>query len=145
MMNYDIISRRFSRKIISIKQPNDVFQFLKKYSHSRQEQFLVITLNRSHYIIEVYISTIGLSYKTIVHPREVFIHLIKDNSFSFLVAHNHPSGHLEPSEEDKDITKTLLKSSRILGFSFLDHIIFSKNGYYSFRENEIVFKKRKRL
>ena len=138
-MTYDIISKRFSRKEISIKRPDDLFQFLKKYSKSRQEQFFVITLDGSHKVIGIHISTIGLSNKTIVHPREVFIHLIKDNSTSFVVSHNHPSGKLTPSFEDEEITKILIKSSKILSFNFLDHIIFSKKGYLSFREQNYLF------
>jgi DNA repair protein RadC len=132
-MTYDILSTRKCRKIISIKKPNDLYKFLKRYAKSRQEMFFVLTLNTAHEIISIHISTIGLLNKSIVHPREVFIHAIKDNAASFIVAHNHPSDQLLPSPEDEAITENLNKASEIMGFIFLDHIIFTKKGFYSMK------------
>jgi DNA repair protein RadC len=137
-MTYDIISKR-TRKSIKIKRPDDIYQFLKRYTKNRQELFLVISLNNSHEIIGVYISTIGIIDKTIVHPREIFYHLIKDNASSFIVAHNHPSGNLEPSGEDIENTERLLKASKIMGFHFLDHLIITKDNFCSIRSKKSIF------
>jgi len=132
-MTYDILSTRKCRKIISIKRPNDIYNFLKRYAKSRQEMFFVLTLNSAHEIIGIHISTVGFVNKTIFHPREVFIHAIKDNASSLIVAHNHPSGNLLPSPEDEEITERLNKASEIMGFNFLDHLIFNKKGFYSMK------------
>jgi len=134
-MTYEVISIRKSKKEIKVTHPNILFQLVKRYAKSRQEQLLVITLDGTHKVIGVHISTIGLNNKTIVHPREVFYHAIQDNAHSVVIAHNHPSGQLQPSNEDKEITDILVKAGEIMGFHILDHIIFSKNGYYSFRQN----------
>ena len=131
-MTYDIISKR-TRKTIKIKNPDDLFNFLKRYTKNRQELFLVISLNNSNEIIGVHISTIGILNKTIVHPREIFYHLIKDNASSFIVAHNHPSGNLVPSGEDIENTERLLEASKIMGFHFLDNLIITKNNFCSIR------------
>jgi DNA repair protein RadC len=136
-MTYDILSTRKCRKNINIKHPNDLYNFLKRYAKSRQEMFFVLTLNTAHEIISIHISTIGLLNKSIVHPREVFIHAIKDNAASFMIAHNHPSGQLLPSPEDKEITENLKKASEIMGFIFLDHLIFTKKGFISMKSLEI--------
>jgi DNA repair protein RadC len=137
-MTYDIISKR-TRKSIKIKNPGDLFKFIKRYTKSRQELFLVITLNNLHETIGVHISTIGIIDKTIVHPREIFFNLIKDNASSFIVAHSHPSGSLEPSGEDIENTERLLKASKIMGFHFLDHLIITKNDFCSIRSKRSVF------
>ena len=133
-MTYDIVSTRRVRKTIKVTQPDDLFEFIKKYARSRQEQFLVTTLDGAHQVIGVHIATIGLANKTIVHPREVFFHAIRDNAVAIIVAHNHPSGQLIPSQEDKEMTERLAESAKILGFHLLDHLIFNKYGFYSFRK-----------
>jgi len=77
----------------------------------------------------------GVLNKTIVHAREVFITAIRDNSAAVIVAHNHPSGSLEPSAEDIEISKRLCEAGDILGIAVLDHVIISKSGYYSLCEH----------
>jgi DNA repair protein RadC len=130
-MTYDIISKR---KTLMIRHPDVLFQFLKRYTKSRQEHFFVITLNNSTEIIGIHISTIGLVNKTIIHPREVFIHAITDNAVSIIIAHNHSSSNLKPSDEDIEITKRLNDAGVLLGINVIDHLIINKYGYYSFRK-----------
>ena len=139
-MTYDIMTTRKIRKTLSIKNPAQLHEFLKRYAKSRQEQFFVITLNGAHEVISIHIATIGLMNKTIIHPREVFIHAIKDNSYSIIIAHNHPSGNVNPSPEDEEMTKRLSESAQILGIHLLDHLIISKHCYYSFRQEENILK-----
>jgi DNA repair protein RadC len=86
-------------------------------------------------VLAVRIVTIGLVNKTIVHPREVYADPILDRASAVAVAHNHPSGRLEPSEEDNEITARLDSAAEILGIRFLDHIIFSETAYYSYKQN----------
>jgi DNA repair protein RadC len=133
-MKYDIISTRI-RKTIKIRKPDDLHQFIKRYAKSRQEHFLVITMDGQHQIIGIHISTIGTAQKVVIHPREVFIHAIRDNATTIMVAHNHPSGGIKPSKEDIEITEKLNSAAEILGFFFLDHLIFTKKEFYSFRQN----------
>ena len=133
-MTYDIVSTRRVRKTIKVTQPDDLFGFIKKYAKSRQEQFLVITLDGAHQVISIHLSTIGILNSVMIHPREVFIHAIRDNAKAVMVAHNHPSGALTPSPEDKEMTERLTEAAKILGFHFLDHLIFNRYGFYSFRK-----------
>ena len=67
---------------------------------------------------------------------EVFAQPIKDRCTAVIVAHNHPSGNLNPSREDRAITDRIREAGLILGLQLLDHIIFSRDGYYSFLEHE---------
>jgi len=134
-MTYDVVSTRKVRKIILFKRPEDIFDFVKRYANSKQEQFLVVTLNGAHQVISVKLATIGLANRTIVHPREVFVHAIKDGASAVVVAHNHPSGNVKPSPEDDNITDKLKRAADVLGINLLDHLVFSKTEYYSFRQN----------
>jgi DNA repair protein RadC len=136
-MKYDIISTRI-RKTVSIKKPDDIYVELKRYAKSRQEQFFTITLDGSHDVIGIHLTTIGLVNKTVIHPREILIHLIKDNACSFIIAHNHTSNSIIPSDEDILGTKQIKRASDILEFHLLDHLIFNKYGFYSFRQNGLI-------
>lgn len=133
-MKYEIISIR-KRKTIRVKRPIDLYNVLKKYTKNRQEQFLTITLNGAHDIVGIHITSIGIANRTIVHPREIFYHAIKDNACAIMIAHNHPSGQLNPSPEDKKITEDLIEAAKIMGMQFIDHLIIVKDNFYSFREN----------
>jgi DNA repair protein RadC len=91
-------------------------------------------------VLSIRVVTIGLVNKTIVHPREVFADIIQDRAAAFIVAHNHPSGKLNPSGEDDEITERLAKAAEILGLHFLDHLIFSDSDWWSYRQNGRIIK-----
>jgi len=92
--------RLFSARGVRIGMPKDAFPLLAHYADKRQEHFIVISLNGGHEVNAVREVTKGLINKTVVHPREVFADPITDRACAILVAHNHPSGNLDPSDED---------------------------------------------
>jgi len=118
-----------------ISFPQDVLPLVAHYADRRQEYFLCLSLNGAHEVIAVRVVSMGLVNRTIVHPREVFADPLTDRAASVVVAHNHPSGRVEPSTEDRDITERLKEAGNTLGIQVLDHIIFSAKGYYSFLEH----------
>jgi DNA repair protein RadC len=118
-----------------IRTPEDIFHVVRHYADRRQERFICASLNGAHEVLAVRIVTVGLVNRTIVHPREVFADPLSDRSCAVFVSHNHPSGDLRPSEEDDDITKTLIEAAKLLGIRFLDHLIFSENAFYSYCQN----------
>jgi DNA repair protein RadC len=75
---------------------------------------------------------------SLVHPREVFRGAIVATCANIIIAHNHPSGNLEPSREDISITKKLVEAGKIVDISVLEHLIFADNGFTSFLERRIV-------
>jgi DNA repair protein RadC len=127
--------RRFGAFAACIKKPSDIFTLVRHYADRKQERFISLSLNGAHEVLAVRIVTIGLVNKTIVHPREVFADIIQDRAAAFCVAHNHPSGKLESSPEDDEITERLKSAAHILGLQFVDHIIFSETNWWSFKEN----------
>ncbi len=127
--------RRLCPSITKISYPTDILPAVRHFVTRAQEYFIVISLNGAHEIIKTRVVSIGILNRTIIHPREVFSDSLKERAASIILAHNHPSGNLEPSNEDIEVTKRLVESGELLGIKVLDHIIFSQNNYYSFTEN----------
>ena len=129
------IGRRFSfSRIKSCKEPARIFELVRHYGDRLQEHFLVIMLNGAHELIGVNLVTVGLVNRTLVHPREVFSEPLKSRATAIVLAHNHPSGNLEPSPDDLEVTLRIKKAGLLLGIEVLDHIIFSSDGYRSMME-----------
>ena len=99
-----------------------------------REQFLVACLDAKHAIIGVNVVSIGSLTLSIVHPREVFKPAILLNSAAIICAHNHPSGHPEPSSEDIVLTARLRQAGDLIGITILDHIILGDDRTYSFAD-----------
>ena len=75
---------------------------------------------------------------SLCHPREVFRGAIVSTCASIIIAHNHPSGNIEPSQEDISITKQLVESGKIVGIPVHDHIIFADSTYTSLAERGLI-------
>jgi len=130
-MLYDLVSERRSKYCVKVTQPDEAYSVLKRYAKKTQEHFLIVTLNSSHVVISVRIITVGLLNRTLIHPREIFRQAITDNAESIIIAHNHPSGVLDPSVEDLEITKRIKQSGDLIGIPVLDHLIISEKGFLS--------------
>jgi DNA repair protein RadC len=126
--------RRIKPEGFKISFPVDVLPLIQHYADRKQEHFLCVSLNGSNEVINVRVISVGLINKTPVHPREVFAEAITDRASAIIIAHNHPSGTVEPSKEDLEITRQLRSAGEILGIRLLDHIIFNRSAYYSFLE-----------
>ena len=99
---------------------------------------IIMSLDGAHVPISTTVVSVGLLNKTIVHPREVFAKAIEERACTIVMAHNHPSGSLKPSEEDKDVTARIKKAGDILGVKLLDHLIITEDSYYSFLEHGLM-------
>jgi DNA repair protein RadC len=97
-----------------------------------QEHFVCITLDSRHYVIAKHIVFIGTLNSTLAHPREIFKCALTDSAAAIVVAHNHPSGIVEPSDADIETTQQLAAAGQLLGIPLLDHIIVSKDDHFSF-------------
>jgi len=136
------IGRRLSTQTPSYKSkeltdPEKVYQLIKsKIKDYHKEHFYIIALNsRNHSIAEVSIGSLNAS---IVHPREVFAEAIKNKAASVIIAHNHPSGDPEPSDDDLEMTKRLVEADKILGIEVIDHIIVVKNNFFSLKNKGLI-------
>ncbi|BCD59490.1 MULTISPECIES: DNA repair protein RadC [unclassified Nitratiruptor] len=119
------------RKILIAR---DVYEELREYHNKKQEYFLALYLSGAKTLCHKSIITIGILDKSIVHPREVFAPAIEKRCAGVIVAHNHPSGSLTPSQADIAITKRLQESGNILGIELIDHIIMTKDNFVSLKD-----------
>lgn len=99
------------------------------------EKFVVLALDIKHRIISTKTVSSGTATETSVHPREIFRWLVAAGACRCLVAHNHPSGNIQPSPEDLQLTKQLVNAGELLCVPVMDHLIVSGNGYHSIRQN----------
>ena len=123
----------------SINSVEDAVKLFKGFFYEADREMLIVccldTKNEPNCINVVSIGTLNSS---LVHPREVFKASILSNSNSIILAHNHPSGSVNPSSEDIKVTKRICEAGDILGIKLLDHIIISDDNYISIKEKGII-------
>lgn len=123
----------------SLKSSRVVYEFLKPFLlHLSHEEFYVIYLNRANEVIQCKQISIGGMTGTVVDQRLIFKFGIQCSATSIILAHNHPSGQLNPSEQDKKITKKLVEIGLLMEINVLDHLIFTDNDYFSFADNGMI-------
>jgi len=114
-----------------IDSPAKVVDHLDHIKNKKQEHFVLLTLNGARRLINSRIVTIGTLVASLVHPREVFSFAIEDRAASIIVAHNHPSGMLDISDADREVTRQLRLAGEIIGIRLDDHIIVAGDEYVS--------------
>ncbi|MFA6423911.1 MAG: DNA repair protein RadC [Candidatus Magasanikbacteria bacterium] len=134
------LGRRFlkDKKHNLILSPKDVWENLKDIRDHKKEHFVVFYLDTRNQEIKREIISVGTLNANLIHPREVFEPAIMHSAAQLIVAHNHPSGNPEPSEEDLAITKRLAEAGKILGIDLLDHIIIAKESFISLNDRGIL-------
>ncbi len=126
-------------KHFDIKDPEAVVKAIRaSIKDKAKEHFKLILLNPRNKIIGISTISIGTLNASLVHPREVFKDAITHSAASVVLAHNHPSGDPEPSEDDITITKRLIEAGKILGIEVTDHVVISKSGFFSFKEKNLI-------
>ena len=118
----------------AIHSVEDVVEHLTSIQSMPQEVCVVMSLDAANKPIKTRWITVGLLDSNQVHPREVFADPLMDRAAAVIIAHNHPSGTLEPSPEDLALTKRLQKGGEILGIRVLDHVIVSPTGFISLKQ-----------
>ena len=104
-----------------------------------QERFAVLLLDVKHRLLGTRIITIGTATETLAHPRDIFREVIRQGATRVIVAHNHPSGNVEPSPEDISLTRQLLAGAHFLGIPLLDHLILGNGTFASLRQTTALW------
>lgn len=112
-----------------IKTPEDAFAQLDYLRDKKQECLSVITLDGANRIIDNTVVFQGTLDYSLVHPREIFAKALEDRAASIFLAHNHPSGSLDPSPEDVEVTTKLVEIGNLMGIRVVDHLIVTKTGF----------------
>lgn len=122
-----------------VRTPSDVARlYAPKLRDLKRETFRVLLLDSGNRIRRDVIVSEGTLNASLVHTREVFKPAIDHLAAGIILLHNHPSGEARPSREDREITRQLVHSGKIMGIPVMDHIILAGNGYYSFAESNLI-------
>lgn len=138
LASIELSKRYLIRSNTRITSAQDVYDELKSFTNKSQEHFLTITLDGASHIINTRTVFIGTLNQSLVHPREVFADAIADRAAGIIIAHNHPSGTLEASRADMEVTHRLKEVSKLVGIELLDHVILAKDGFYSFSDEGLL-------
>lgn len=113
----------------------DILPYVRHVCTSKQEHLICISLNGANEVIAIRTVTIGLVDRVHIHPREVFADPVTDGATAVVIAHNHLSGEVNPTDDDRMVTQELKSAGKLIEIQLLDHIIFNEKQHYSFLEN----------
>jgi DNA repair protein RadC len=124
--------RKFTKQTAPlIDSPEKAAEQLDHIRNKKQEYFVLLTLDGARRLINNRVITIGTLMSSLVHPREVFSQAIEDRAASIIIAHNHPSGMLDVSEQDREVTRRIRQAGDLIGIRLDDHIIVAGDDFVS--------------
>ena len=121
-----------------ISTPGDSLHYLADIKDEQREHFITLYLNARNQIVHKAVTSIGSLSSAIVHPREVFRQAVEHCAASVILAHNHPSGDVSPSQDDINLTRRLVQAGEIMGIDVLDHIIIGRDDFISLKERGLI-------
>lgn len=122
-----------------IQSAADVFEYMTgRIPDETKEHLFVLHLNTKNRVIRHENVSVGTLNASLIHPREVFKSAIRESAHSIILVHNHPSGDVEPSNADRQVTGILKQAGSILQIELLDHVIVGKEKWFSFREHSLL-------
>jgi DNA repair protein RadC len=124
-------ARQSSGQPVHIRNAKQAFQHLRDIGRSQKEQLRGLYLNSRYQVVHDEVISVGSLTSNIVHPREVFQPAIERGAVAIILAHNHPSGRLEPTSADVHITEQLIAAGKVLGIELLDHLVITSSKYVS--------------
>jgi DNA repair protein RadC len=102
------------------------------------EQFKMMLMNRANKVLGIFEVSTGGTSGTVADPKLIFAAAIKCGACGIILAHNHPSGNLQPSQADRELTRKLKDGGTLLEIQVLDHIVLTTEGYYSFADEGLI-------
>jgi len=134
----ELAKRHLVKDIEPLRTMNEMIARLDDIRAKQQEYLVALSLDGGQRLIAQRIITIGTLDAVMAHPREVFADALMDRAASVVVAHNHPSGDVLPSQTDIALTQQLVAAGQLLGVSLRDHIIVTRTDYFSFRQHHLL-------
>lgn len=135
---FELAKRYLIKEDKKIRNTEDILALVAYLRDKKQEHFITITLTGASSLIkkrEVFKGTINFS---VVHPREIFADALADRAAGIIFVHNHPADDAQPSEADIKLTKRLCEVAKLMGIQVVDHIIITKDSYYSFQSEGLL-------
>ncbi len=136
------LGRRFyqedTSRMPTIRGADDVFNYLKDIQNAKKEIVRGLYLNVRNKLIHDEVISIGTLSENVAHPREVFGPAFEFSAAGVIIAHNHPSGDVNPSDKDKSVTQQLINAGKIIDIILVDHVIVGNSSYFSFKEKQMM-------
>ena len=127
------------KETLKISNKDILLKYLRnKIGYEEIEKFYVLYLSSSNEVIEFEENSVGTLDRSSVYPREIYKKIINLNAKSIILAHNHPSDNITPSKCDIDLTNEIAKGLKNFGALLIEHIIITKNSYFSFLEEGLI-------
>lgn len=114
-------------------------KLIAQIGHKEQEHLMAIYLNNQNQIVDERVISIGTKNRSLASPSDILRYAVRCNASSIIVAHNHPSGSVAPSGNDREFTRTIMECCKLFEIVLLDHIVVGRDTYYSFREQDYLF------
>jgi len=129
-----------AKKIVKITNSQDAFQYFEPFMEDyRHEEFWILLLNRNNIVLGRKRISIGGVAGTVVDPKIIFKIALENLASGIILCHNHPSGNLNPSIQDIDITKKIRDGGKLLDICVNDHIIIGQKSFFSFADNGLLY------
>jgi DNA repair protein RadC len=129
-----------AKKTVKITNSHDAFQYFEPFMEDyRHEEFWILLLNRNNIVLGKKRISIGGVAGTVVDPKIIFKIALENLASGIILCHNHPSGNLNPSVQDIDITKKIKDGGKLLDISVNDHIIIGQKSFFSFADNGLLY------
>ncbi len=128
-----------SAEVVRITGSRDIYSLMNRYFEDlNHEEFWIILLNRSNKVLSKHLISKGGQSGTIADPKIIFQTALENHASSVILAHNHPSGNLKPSQADINLTQRIISAGNLLDISILDHLIFTNDSYLSFADESLL-------
>ena len=135
----ELYKRSMSTECRKISESTDIYNIMQeKVADLNHEEFWLITMNQAAKVISRRRISAGGIDQTTVDVRQIMKYAIQDNATQIAVVHNHPSGNLKPSNEDINVTNKIKKAGETMNIRLVDHVIISKENYYSFHDQGLI-------
>ena len=121
-----------------IDSPSDIVPYIEHYGFKPNEHFITLALSGAREILSRQVVAVGGNNSATIRPREIFFEATKSHASAIIIAHNHPSGICRPSNLDVETTNHIHAVGELLGITLLDHIILTKDEYFSFSEHGML-------
>lgn len=129
----------FPQDRITVKSSKEVATYIRSLLRDLQnEVFGVVFLNRANRVKHYEVISVGGITGTVADPRIIFKKALAEDAVSIILFHNHPSGNLQPSRADEDLTSRIVHAAKLFDIRILDHIIVSEDGYFSFADEGMI-------
>ena len=114
-------------------------KLIAQIGHKEQEHLMAMYLNNQNQIVDERVISIGTKNRSLASPSDILRYAVRCNASSIIVAHNHPSGSVAPSGNDREFTRTIMECCKLFEIVLLDHVVVGRDTYYSFREQDYLF------